>query len=96
MQSMSVQTAQVSVLSQQIRQGSQQIRATLDELESKVGQLRAAWSGDAQNSYDVAQRKWTQSLTEMQSLLERIAGSTEEIAQAYNQSDARNAGRFSM
>lgn len=94
MQSMSVQTAQVSVLSAQIRQGSQGIRSEIERLESEVGRLRAAWNGEAQASYDAAQRKWTQSLNEMQSLLERIAGSTEEIAQAYSQSDARNASRF--
>ncbi|MCA0380394.1 MAG: WXG100 family type VII secretion target [Actinobacteria bacterium] len=94
MQSMSVQTAQVSVLAGEIRRGSQEIRAEIERLESEVGRLRAAWNGEAQTSYDTAQRKWTASLTEMQSLLERIAGSTEQIAQTYNQSDARNAGRF--
>lgn len=96
MQSMSVQTAQVSALATQIRGGAQGIRAEIERLESEVGKLRAAWSGEAQNSYDAAQKKWTQSLNEMQSLLERISSSTEQIAQAYNQSDARNAGRFSM
>lgn len=96
MQSMSVQTAQVSASAAQIRSGSQAIRAEIERLESEVGKLRAAWNGDAQNSYDAAQRKWTQSLTEMQALLERISASTEQIAQTYNQSDARNAGRFSM
>ena len=93
---MSVQTAQVSALSAQIRTGAQGIRAEIERLESEVGKLRAAWNGDAQNSYDAAQRKWNQSLGEMQALLERISSSTEQIAQAYNQSDARNAGRFSM
>lgn len=96
MQSMSVQTAQVSVLSAQIRQGSQGIRSEIERLESEVAKLRAAWNGEAQAAYDAAQRKWTQSLNELQSLLERIAGSTEEIAQTYKQSDARNAGRFAV
>lgn len=94
MQSMSVQTAQVSALSGQIRNGAQGLRAEIERLESEVGKLRAAWSGESQAAYDTAQRKWTKSLTEMQTLLERIAGSTEEISQQYNQSDSRNAGRF--
>nr|WP_239684069.1 WXG100 family type VII secretion target [Leucobacter musarum] len=94
MQSMSVQTAQVSALSGQIRNGAQGIRSEIERLESEVAKLRGAWSGEAQNSYDVAQRQWTQSLNELQSLLERISSNTEQIAQAYNASDARNAGRF--
>ena len=71
MQSMSVQTAQVSALSGQIRNGAQGIRSEIERLESEVAKLRGAWSGEAQNSYDVAQRQWTQSLNELQSLLER-------------------------
>lgn len=94
MQSMSVQTAQVSALAAEIRTGSQGIRAEIERLESEVAKLRGAWSGEAQNSYDIAQRKWTQSLNELQALLERISGSTEQIAQTYDASDARNAGRF--
>ncbi|WP_442918768.1 WXG100 family type VII secretion target [Leucobacter sp. USHLN153] len=94
MQSMSVQTAQVSALAAEIRNGSQGIRSEIERLESEVGKLRGAWNGEAQNSYDAAQRQWTQSLGELQSLLERISSSTEQIAQAYNASDARNAGRF--
>lgn len=47
-------------------------------------------------AYDSAQMKWTKSLTEMQMLLDRIAGSTEQIAQTYNQSDSRNAKRFAV
>lgn len=94
MQSMSVQTAQVSALSAEIRNGANGIRSEIERLESEVSKLRAAWSGEAQTSYDHAQREWTKSLGQMQALLERISGSTEQIAQAYNASDARNAGRF--
>lgn len=94
MQSMSVQTGQVIALSGQIRNGSQQIRNEIERLEGEVAKLRSAWSGESQQAYDVAQRKWTQSLNEMQSLLERISVGTEQIAQQYNQSDSRNANRF--
>ncbi|MFZ4841585.1 WXG100 family type VII secretion target [Mycetocola saprophilus] len=94
MESMSVQTAQVSALSQQIRGGAQGIKSELDRLESEVGRLRASWSGEAQNAYDDAQRRWNASLTEMQQLLERISSSTDQIAQTYTQTDKSAAGRF--
>ncbi|RLP82434.1 WXG100 family type VII secretion target [Mycetocola lacteus] len=91
---MSVQTAQVGALSQQIRGGAQGIKSELDRLESEVGRLRASWSGEAQNAYDDAQRRWNASLTEMQQLLERISSSTDQIAQTYTQTDKSAAGRF--
>lgn len=94
MQSMSVQTAQVSALSGEIRNGANAIQSQLNELENKVATLRSQWSGEAQVSYDRAQQQWTKSLGEMQQLLAKISTSTEQIGQAYNSSDARNANRF--
>jgi len=94
MQSMSVNPAQVIALAGQIRQGSTGIKSTLDNLESEVGKLRAAWGGEAQVSYDNAQRKWSQTLGEMQALLTQIATKTEGIAGTYTQSDQTSAGRF--
>ena len=96
MQSMSVKPEQVIALSGQIRSGANGIKSQLDELDSEVGKLRASWSGAAQSAYDDAQRKWTQSLTEMNTLLEQISSKTEEIAQHYTSSDNTSAGRFSI
>ena len=96
MQSMSVNPAQVIALAGQIRQGSTGIKSTLDNLESEVGKLRASWGGEAQVSYDNAQRKWSQTLGEMQALLTQIASKTEEISGTYTQSDATSAGRFAI
>ena len=96
MQSMSVNPAQVSALAAQIRTGSQNIRSTLDSLESEVGKLKGAWSGEALAAYDDAQRKWTSSVTEMQELLTQIASKTETISQQYTQTDNSAAGRFAI
>jgi 6 kDa early secretory antigenic target len=96
MQSMSVTPAQVVALSSQIRSGATGIKSQLDTLESEVSKLRASWDGGAQQAYDEAQRKWTQSLTSMQNLLEQIAGKTDEIAQTYVSSDKSSAGRFAI
>ncbi len=96
MQSMSVNPAQVSALAGQIRTGSQNIRSTLDTLESEVNKLKGAWSGEALESYNQAQRKWTTSVAEMQQLLTAIADKTEQISQQYTQTDSSAAGRFAI
>lgn len=96
MQSMSVNPAQVTALANEIRTGSSGIKAQLDTLDSEVGKLRASWGGEAQQSYDAAQRRWTQTLTEMQNLLSQIATKTEEISGQYVQSDTSSANRFSI
>jgi early secretory antigenic target protein ESAT-6 len=94
MQSMSVSPAQVSSLAGQIRNGSQGIRTQLSSLESEVSKLRSSWGGDAQQSYDAAQKSWSQSVTQMQELLSQIASKTESMSQQYVQSDKSSAGRF--
>ena len=96
MQSMSVNPAQVTALAGQIRSGAQGIRSQLDTLESEVSKLRASWGGEAQQSYDAAQRKWNQSVAEMQQLLSQVATKTEEISQQYVQSDNSSASRFAI
>ena len=96
MQSMSVNPAQVTALAGQIRTGSQNIRSTLDNLESEVNKLKGAWSGEALEAYNQAQRTWSTSVSEMQQLLTQIAGKTEEIAQQYTHTDSSAAGRFAI
>lgn len=96
MQSMSVDPGQLSALSGQIRTGANGIKSQLEQLESEVGKLRASWDGQAQTAYDDAQRKWTQSLTALNTLLEQISNKTDEISQHYVSSDKSSAGRFSL
>ena len=94
MGSISVRPEQVIALAGQIRNGSSGIRTRLDELESKVGALRASWDGEAQVAYDQAQAQWNQSINRLNELLQQIAGKTEEIAQGYVSTDKSAAGRF--
>ncbi len=94
MESMSVRPEQVTALSGSIRSGANGIRTQLDELEKKVGKLRASWSGEAQASYDEAQRRWSRSIGELQQLLAQISSKTEEISNSYVSSDAQSAKRF--
>jgi early secretory antigenic target protein ESAT-6 len=96
MQSMSVRPEQVIALAQQIRGGANGIKSQLEQLESEVGKLRSSWSGEAQNAYDDAQRKWNQSLVALNTLLEQISSKTEEISQGYVSTDKSAAGRFAL
>jgi len=96
MESMSVRPEQVTALSEQIRGGATSIRNELNELESKVSTLRGQWGGEAQLSYDEAQRKWDRSIGELQQLLEQIARSTQEISSGYSDTDKKAAGRFAI
>lgn len=96
MQSMSVRPEQVIALSQQIRGGANGIKSQLETLESEVGKLRSSWNGEAQHAYDDAQRKWTQSLVALNTLLEQISAKTEEISQGYVSTDRSAAGRFAL
>lgn len=96
MQSMSVNPAQVTALANELRNGSKGIHERLQTLESEVSKLRASWGGEAQEQYDVAQRKWSQTLGEMQNLLTQIAGKTEEISNQYVQGDSSSAQRFAI
>lgn len=92
---MSVRPEQVIALSGQIRVGANGIKSQLEQLESEVGKLRSSWNGEAQTAYDEAQRKWTQSLTALNTLLEQISAKTEEMSQGYVSTDKSAAGRFS-
>jgi WXG100 family type VII secretion target len=96
MQSMSVRPEQVVALAGQIRNGAAGIKSQLEQLESEVGKLRASWNGEAQTSYDEAQRKWTQSLGNLNALLEQISSKTEQISQGYVSTDKSAAGRFAL
>ncbi len=96
MDSMSVDTGRVSQLSNDIRMNSGQLRDHLEGLERTMNTLRSQWTGEAQAAYDEAQRKWNTQLGEMQQLLERIAGKTEEISSGYLSTDNNAAKRFSL
>ena len=96
MESMSVRPEQVTHLAGSIRTGATGIRSELDDLEKKVATLRGAWSGQAQASYDEAQRQWDKSIGELQQLLAQIASKTDEISNSYVNTDNQAAKRFSI
>jgi early secretory antigenic target protein ESAT-6 len=89
-----VTPAEVHALSEYIGGASQQISGHLTELDGKVKQLQANWDGEAKQAYEIAQKQWNDQVTEMNALLGRVSGKLVEIAQGYDATDRRGAGRF--
>lgn len=96
MESLKVDPARLSQLAESIKSNSDKIGQELEQLGSAVSKLRGQWSGEAQVSYDQAQRNWNQQIGEMNALLAQISGKTNEIAQGYVSTDAAAAKRFSV
>ncbi|WP_036283648.1 WXG100 family type VII secretion target [Microbacterium luticocti] len=92
--SFSVNPEQVVTLAGNIRNGAQGIGQELEQLDRAVATLRGSWDGAAQEAYGEAQRKWRQSLSSMNQLLEQIAHKTEEMSHGYVHSDKKSSGRF--
>ncbi|MFV0287019.1 MAG: WXG100 family type VII secretion target [Demequina sp.] len=93
---MSVRPEQVTELAGSIRTGATGIRTELDELDKKVATLKASWNGQAQASYDEAERQWNKSISDLQQLLAQIANKTDEISNSYVSTDNQAAKRFSI
>ena len=62
--------------------------------EGGVGAGDCGRDGSAQAAYDEAQRKWTQSLNALNTLLEQISAKTQDMSQGYVSQDKSSAGRF--
>jgi len=90
----SVKTAEVHRLSGDMITHANKIRGALDGLEAKVQSLLGQWDGEAQGSYNAAQKTWDKAAAEMQQILNHIGTKTAEIADTYDSNDRRSAGRF--
>ncbi|MEV7694361.1 WXG100 family type VII secretion target [Microbacterium sp. NPDC089189] len=64
---------------------SRSLSATLAELDERVAVLRSAWSGDASDAYDRAQREWTRSLDELARIVQEYSDRLAEIDARYRQ-----------
>lgn len=73
---------------------AQRISGRLDQLEAELRPLRTQWSGQAQESYRVAQAAWDQAMVEMVLLLRQISTDVASSNMAYRQADQRGASRF--
>ncbi len=89
-----IQPAQVMALSDEIGAKSGQIKTALSDLDTRTSALRASWSGEARDSYSVAQAAWDKQISEMEALLKQISVKLTEIAQDYVSRDKKGAGLF--
>ncbi|MFV0286226.1 MAG: WXG100 family type VII secretion target [Demequina sp.] len=69
-----------------------QIEQELADLDERVTTLRAAWTGEASDAYDVAQSDWTTSLTHMRDLLEDYRRRLGRIDERYRSASQRISG----
>ncbi|MDQ1130592.1 WXG100 family type VII secretion target [Microbacterium sp. SORGH_AS_0888] len=61
-----------------LARAAREIRAELDTLDSRVSDLTARWSGEAQTAYDRAHREWTARMASLQAVLQdAVASGTE-------------------
>ena len=66
----------------------------LDRLETELAPLRADWSGEAQQAYEVARRRWDQAMREMRDVLDSTGRTVVESNGAYRSADLRGAAAF--
>lgn len=66
----------------------------LDRLEGELAPLRADWTGEAQQAYEVARGRWEQAMREMRDVLESTSRTVVESNGAYRAADLRGATAF--
>ncbi|MCI2959077.1 WXG100 family type VII secretion target [Agromyces atrinae] len=62
-----------------------ELEELLRTLDTKVDKLRGAWSGDASDAYERAQREWTALLEEMRRLVADYGRRVHEVDDRYRE-----------
>lgn len=70
------------------------IADALDALDAEVSTLRAAWSGEASDAYDLAQAQWSARLAEMNRILALAAAAAANSAERYAQGRSKIEARW--
>ncbi len=66
----------------------------LNRLEQELAPLRSDWTGNAQQSYEVAKTKWDNAMMEMKSLLQETSNTVHQSNADYKAADQRGAASF--
>jgi ESAT-6 family protein len=68
----------------------------LNRLESELAPLRSDWTGNAQQSYQVAKTKWDNAMQEMRDLLQETSTTVHQSNADYRAADQRGAASFEV
>jgi len=68
----------------------------LNRLESELAPLRSDWTGNAQQSYQVAKTKWDRAMQEMRDLLQETSTTVHQSNADYRAADQRGAASFEV
>jgi early secretory antigenic target protein ESAT-6 len=86
-----VTIGEIEALAQKLRDGTRAMDEVLGRLDAEVDLLKGAWSGAALEAYEVAQRQWRATMTEMKDGLEQFSRDTVATASDY-QDTSRSVG----
>jgi WXG100 family type VII secretion target len=68
----------------------------MNNLERDLAPLQSEWSGNAQNAYTDAKRKWDTAIAEMMQLLNETGSTVGQSNQDYHAADMRGANSFQI
>ena len=91
-----VNHAGLDMAAQDLSDSVKKIDDRLNRLESELAPLRSDWTGNAQQSYQVAKTKWDTAIAEMRQLLGDTGNTVGQSNQEYHSADLRGANSFQI
>lgn len=85
-----VTAAQVKSTADQLRQYDAQFKSQTDKLETHELQLSSMWEGQAKDAFHSAFNSDKEYMNQFYVLIEKYCQALEQIAQSYEQAEARN------
>jgi ESAT-6 family protein len=91
-----VNHAGLDTAAQDLANSVKRIDERLNRLESELAPLRSDWTGNAQQSYQVAKAKWDKAMQEMRDLLQETSTTVHQSNADYRAADQRGAASFDI
>jgi WXG100 family type VII secretion target len=85
---------ELAELSGAIGKAHANVESLKSDINSSSNQLRAAWSGDANQNWDQVQQKWTNECDNLVQALHQLSVTVQKNADDMALTEARNAGLF--